>query len=90
MWFVITYYTKRVKFDHYKYIIHGCGFSRNVFHVLQLDKFRPFPHRLFRLNNISKVLNFLEDINVSPYVFFNALFIYVHMYVFIYFSYLLI
>ncbi|XP_059369124.1 calmin [Carassius carassius] len=30
-----------------------------------LDKFRPFPHRIFRLNNISKVLNFLEDRNVS-------------------------
>ncbi|XP_067273328.1 calmin [Pseudorasbora parva] len=30
-----------------------------------LDRFRPFPHRIFRLNNISKVLNFLEDRNVS-------------------------
>uniref|UniRef100_A0A673ID17 Zgc:100997 n=1 Tax=Sinocyclocheilus rhinocerous TaxID=307959 RepID=A0A673ID17_9TELE len=30
-----------------------------------LDKFRPFPHRIFRLNNISKVLDFLEDRNVS-------------------------
>ncbi|KAF4099284.1 calmin isoform X2 [Onychostoma macrolepis] len=30
-----------------------------------LDKFRPFPHWIFRLNNISKVLNFLEDRNVS-------------------------
>ncbi|NP_001003605.1 uncharacterized protein LOC445211 [Danio rerio] len=30
-----------------------------------LDKFRPFPHRIFRLNNISKVLNFLKDRNIS-------------------------
>ncbi|XP_056301433.1 uncharacterized protein clmnb [Danio aesculapii] len=29
-----------------------------------LYKFRPFPHRIFRLNNISKVLNFLEDRNI--------------------------
>ncbi|KTG43452.1 hypothetical protein cypCar_00031887, partial [Cyprinus carpio] len=32
---------------------------------IMLDKFRTFPHRIFRLNNISKVLNFLEDRNVS-------------------------
>ncbi|XP_077076843.1 uncharacterized protein clmnb [Siphateles boraxobius] len=30
-----------------------------------LDRFRPFPHHIFRLNNIAKVLNFLEDRNVS-------------------------
>ncbi|KAK7150642.1 hypothetical protein R3I93_011783 [Phoxinus phoxinus] len=30
-----------------------------------LDRFRPFPHHIFRLNNITKVLNFLEDRNVS-------------------------
>ncbi|XP_039547994.1 calmin isoform X2 [Pimephales promelas] len=30
-----------------------------------LDRFRPFQHHIFRLNNIVKVLNFLEDRNVS-------------------------
>ncbi|TRY60215.1 hypothetical protein DNTS_026365 [Danionella cerebrum] len=33
-----------------------------------LHHFRPLPHRIFRLNNIVKVLNFLKDRNVS---FFN-------------------
>ena len=35
-----------------------------IFNLFQLHGFKPSSHRIFRLNNIAKVLTFLEERNV--------------------------